>query len=287
MSPIADNPEKKIAEIERLILLDPGGRNVAALLRPGDLAGAAQTLRTAERVTIVSGFFIVAAGAGETDGPPGALALGNALSRLGAAVDYVTDARNRALFEALGAAPLHEYRPGLLEALAPTHLVAVERSGRAADGRYYDMRGTDITAFVDPLDEWFLDPGRRGLTTIGIGDGGNEVGMGRVQAEVKEAVTLGGRIGSVVPADFLVVAGVSNWGAYGLVGALSLLKEEQLLPTGDEAKRHVLSVVEAGGVDGFTRERADTVDGVSLEDNLRLLERIREVVKRPWAESEN
>ena len=281
MSPTADNPEKKIAEIERLILHDPGGRNVAALLRPGDLAGAAQSLRTAERVAIVSGFFIAAAGAGETDGPPGALALGNALSRLGAVVDYVTDARNRALFDALGAAPLHEYRPGLLEALAPTHLVAVERAGRAADGRYYDMRGTDITAFIDPLDEWFLNAGERGVTTIGIGDGGNEVGMGRVQAEVKETVALGGRIGSVVPADFLVVAGVSNWGAYGLVGALSLLKEEELLPTGDEARRHVLSVVEAGGVDGITRERAGTVDGVSLQDNLRLLERIREVIRRP------
>ena len=196
MSPSAENLEKKIAEIERLILHDPGGRNVAALLRPGDLAGAAQSLRTAERVTIVSGFFIAAAGAGETDGPPGALALGNALARMGASVDYATDARNRALFEALGAAPLHEYRPGLLEALAPTHLIAIERSGRAADGRNYNMHGTDITAFTAPLDEWFLTAGKRRITTIGIGDGGNEIGMGRVQAEVKEVVKLGGQIGS-------------------------------------------------------------------------------------------
>ena len=281
MSPSADNPEKKIAEIERLILHDPGGRNVAALLRPGDLAGAAQSLRTAERVTIVSGFFIAAAGAGETDGPPGALALGNALARMGASVDYATDARNRTLFEALGATPLHEHRPGLLEALAPTHLVAVERSGRAADGRYYDMRGADISAFTDPLDEWFLTAATQGVTTIGIGDGGNEIGMGRVQAEVKEVVKLGGQIGSVVPTDFLVVAGVSNWGAYGLVGALSLLTGEELLPSGDEAGRHVLSVVEGGGVDGITRERAGTVDDVSLQDNLSLLERIREVTRRP------
>ena len=159
-------------------------------------------------------------------------------------MDYATDARNRALFEALGAAPLHEYRPGLLEALAPTHLIAIERSGRAADGRNYNMHGTDITSFTAPLDEWFLTAGKLRITTIGIGDGGNEIGMGRVQAKVKEVVKFGGQIGSVVTTDFLVVAGVSNWGAYGLVGALSLLTGEELLPSGDEAGSHVLSVVE-------------------------------------------
>ena len=42
-------------------------------------------------IFIVTGFYIIAAEATETDGPPGAVAIGNALAKLGNDVVYVTD----------------------------------------------------------------------------------------------------------------------------------------------------------------------------------------------------
>lgn len=36
------------------------------------------------------------------------------------------------------------------------HLVAIERSGRAADGNYYNMRAVNIKHLVDPVDDLFI-----------------------------------------------------------------------------------------------------------------------------------
>lgn len=267
-----------LSSLERLIARDPGHRNIGGLVQPGHLEAAARALASAERVAIASGFFIPSANAGETDGPPGAKALGDALAALGIPVDYVTDAANLPLFEAIGAAPLHRYRPGLLEILHPTHLVAVERPGRARDGNYYNMRGEDISAYTEPLDEMFLAAGDRGIATVGIGDGGNEVGMGLVADRVARAVTHGARIACTVPTDQLIVAGVSNWGAYGLAGALSNLRGRDLLPSAEAARDAVLRTVAAGAVDGATRRFGPTVDGQPLEASIAMLSEIRRLV---------
>lgn len=56
--------------------------------------------------------------------------------------------------------------------MAPTrfdHLVAIERSGRASDGNYYNMRGINIKHLVDPIDDLFIAAKKiRGITTIGV-----------------------------------------------------------------------------------------------------------------------
>ena len=54
-------------------------------------------------------------------------------------------------------------------------MISIECPGLAADGRYYNMRGEDITARCS-----FFDPFVTGANcaTIAIGDGGNEIGMG-------------------------------------------------------------------------------------------------------------
>ena len=270
--------ETPVAAIERLIAQDPGRRNIAGLVQPDHLRQAALALSSAKRVAIASGFFIPAAQAGETDGPPGAKALGDALSALDIPVDYVTDAANFPLFQAQGAEPLHIYHPALLQELAPSHLIAVERLGRARDGRYYNSRGEDITPYTAPLDEMFISAEQDGIVTIGIGDGGNEVGMGRVIDEVTRSVAFGDRIASTVVTDYLIVAGTSNWGAYGLAGALSLANNRDLLPSAQAARQCVMDLVDAGAVDGATLQFGATVDGLPLDQSIDLLEQIRRYV---------
>ncbi|MDA1035989.1 MAG: DUF4392 domain-containing protein [Chloroflexi bacterium] len=64
----------------------------------------------------------------------------------------------------------------------------------------------------------------------------------------------------------LVIASVSNWGAYGLVGAMSVLAGRNLLPTIAEEERMVRTCVDAGAVDGFTGDHAARVDGFELAE---------------------
>ncbi len=271
----------RITSIENLIARDPGGRNIFGLVVADQLRLAAQSLRLARRVAIVSGFYIVEADAGETDGPPGAKVLGEALSALGIEVDYITDERNAALFRALGIEPTLDVAD-YLDRAQPTHLVSVERVGRGVDGRYRNMRGVDITDVTAPLDELFIAGCRRGLTTIGIGDGGNEIGMGKVFADTMETIENGARIATVVATDFCIVAGVSNWGAYGLAGALSVLMGRDMLPSPQTVVDDMERLVREGGaVDGVTGRHEPTSDGLDLAASLRMLERIRQ----QWAPS--
>ena len=268
----------RITSMENLIASDPGRRNIFGLVVSDQLRLAAQSLRLARRVGIVSGFYIPAAGAGETDGPPGAKVVGEALRKLGIEVDYITDRQNAPLFAALGIEPVIDVSD-YLDRAQPTHLVSIERAGRGADGRYRDLRGNDITDTTAPLDELFLEGGRRGLTTIGIGDGGNEIGMGKVFAQALASILHGANIASTVPTDFCITAGVSNWGAYGLAGALSCLARRDLLISAVDCAADIERVVEVGGaVDGVTHRCEPTVDGLDTTASLRMLEEIRHLI---------
>jgi len=278
----------RITSIENLIASDPGGRNIFGLVITDQLRLAAQSLRLAKRVGIVSGFYIPQANAGETDGPPGAKAIGDALRALGIEVDYITDHWCAPLFRALDIEPMIEPQAYVTRA-NPTHLVSVERPGRGRDGRFRNMRGIDISATTFPLDDLFLDATRKGLTTIGVGDGGNEIGMGKVFAEALSAIDHGQDIASTVATDFCIAAGVSNWGAYGLAGALSVLSGRDLLPTAEDCMRAIDRVVRIGGaVDGVTHRREPTVDGLDLAVSIRMLENIRrQIIPSPLERGES
>ncbi len=51
------------------------------------------------------------------------------------------------------------------------------------------------------------------LKSIGIGDGGNEVGMGKIYDRIITSnIQNASDIACIVPSDHLIVASVSNWG---------------------------------------------------------------------------
>lgn len=265
----------RIASIENIIAQDPGHRKIFFLSKRDHLRLAALSLLGGKKIMIASGFPILRARAGETDGPPGALALGRALKRLGKEVCYTTDVHQMHLFRAISAEPILNFKPDLLNRGGFSHLLAVERPGRARDGRYYNMKGEDITELVEPIDELFKNAESYNVVTIGIGDGGNEVGMGTVFKGVREFIDHGGRIASTVLTDYVIVSGVSNWGAYGLVAALSVLTGKDLLPSGDEIRETMDSLVRAGAVDGVKGLPQPSVDGLPLERTIELVEELR------------
>jgi Domain of unknown function (DUF4392) len=101
--------------------------------------------------------------------------------------------------------------------------------------------------------------------TVGVGDGGNEIGMGSVHARLAREGAFMARIASVVSVDHLVVAGVSNWGAYGIVAQLGRLTAQRLLHTPAEERKLIDACVGAGAADGLTRRCEPTVDALDAD----------------------
>ncbi|SRR6266542_597981 len=273
--------------VDRLLALDPRGRGIAGFFVQGGAARAARALARARRVVLVTGFS-VGPGLPETDGPPGTAVLGRALRSLGATVTYMTDAAAvpplQASLAALGeTAEIQTFHAGpdagltarrLLDEYAPTHLVSIERPGRTRDGDYLSMRGESVAEWNAPLDALFLEASRQ-VVTVGVGDGGNEIGMGAVRARLMRAGPRIRKAATVVSARHLVVAGTSNWGAYGIVAELSRLARRQLLHTAEEESRMVQASVDAGAVDGVTRKREATVDAMPLAAHVGMVELLR------------
>ena len=212
----------------------------------------------------------------ETDGPVGAIALYQVLASLGADPLLACGAPLSNSLEDdyrvlhLGARDLDSAirdATARLAALQPTAIVSIERPGLAADGRYYNMRGEDISdraAIFDPFLENALCP------TIAIGDGGNEIGMGNIAATI---ATLDINA-SVTCCDELLVADVSNWGAYGLIAMLARWAGQDLLASVSPV--NILEYLSArGSVDGVTRANTLTEDGLDAEEGLRIIRELR------------
>ena len=188
-----------------------------------------------------------------------------------------------------------------------THLIAVERVGpshtaqsvagqTAADrftaevaaqehDRCHTMRGSDITGATSPAHRLFESAGAQQppVVTIGIGDGGNEIGMGKIPWDtIRKNIPNGGLVACRIPTDQLIVAGVSNWGAYALAAGVRLLRGEK----GDadlydaNREREILQMMVERGplVDGVTGRPTATVDGLTWEQYAEPLTRIGQVV---------
>ncbi|XP_018414028.1 PREDICTED: UPF0317 protein C14orf159 homolog, mitochondrial [Nanorana parkeri] len=244
---VSQRAAEKIRALEKIIGVDPGDRGIKNLLVQDELLKSCLSLSHAKSVLITTGFptHFQHQPPEETDGPPGAVAMAAMLQALGKKVAIVTDDRaiemNRSILEKAveqgvlkTPVPLLSYKEDaalkfLCESGDPAtprfdHLVAIERAGRASDGNYYNARKINIKHLVDPIDDLFeAAQNIRGISTTGIGDGGNELGTGKVKELVRKHIPNGDTIACDVAADFTVIAGVSNWGGYAVSCALYLL----------------------------------------------------------------
>ena len=279
-------------QLERIIRKNLEQRGMDGIELEGELEGAAESLLKGEAIIIVTGFVIRDVMKGETDGPIGAISLAGALEQLGKKVILVTDEYSESILDsclkarglacpveiiAAGSESLFSRR--LIEEYKPTHVIAVERPGRAMDGCCYSMKGEDLSDIVPNTDILFVEAKNQGAITIAVGDGGNEVGMGKIRSYVMESVYNGKLICADVSTDSLILAGVSNWGGHALAAALSITARLMLLHDVDTEKRLLESIVNAGAVDGCTKKGTLTVDGLSLEDNLDILDMLRTTVE--------
>jgi hypothetical protein len=170
-------------------------------------------------------------------------------------------------------------------------LISCERAGPGQDGNCYTMRGINMTSkgLIAPLHRFVEETSCK---LISIGDGGNELGMGKVYEHIIDnpKINNGELIGCVTKADYLVAASVSNWGGYALaVGAAIArsrstddsnknIKEwiDKCVPTEGDEIELLNTCVDAGCRDGVSGRMEATVDGMPLATSLQCLRDLRQ-----------
>ena len=267
------------------IILSHGTRGMEQVRHavPGGYCRRAANLILENKGCVLIGTGFPVGGSFETDGPIGAIALYQVLERLGhepifgcaPPISKVLAASFRTLeipilsWEAT--VPAVE---SALAAIRPALVISIERPGVARDGRYYNMRGKDISDSLAKFDLFF---NLCDCPTIAVGDGGNEIGMGNILAELARLPI----VPSVTRCEELVIATVSNWGVYGIIAALSRELRQDLFSSFDPIEI-VKYLVDRGAVDGKTGYAECSEDGFPLAVGLSIIEQLRTLNAAPY-----
>lgn len=229
-------------------------------------------------IFLTTGFYVN--GFAETDGPLGTMAIAIALKKLGYTPIIITDIYCKGFFEiknlsveyvALDAT--NQYFDNLLMQYKPVCMISIERCGKNIHDDYTNMLGISIKKNTAPLDYLFLKASSLNIPTIGIGDGGNEIGMGNLQDIIIDSLFF---IPCKIKVDYLIIATVSNWGAYALIAYLSILTNKYLLPYFDDVEQYLKDIVDIGSVDGILKKPILSVDGFSLDIEKNILNRLND-----------
>ncbi|MBR0867156.1 hypothetical protein ACVIWV_006068 [Bradyrhizobium diazoefficiens] len=175
----------------------------------------------------------------------------------------------------------------LLDELKPALVFSTERVGRNADGIYCSMRGIDYGMGRARIDYLFDEALARGIPSVCVGDGGNEIGMGVVTDAVRRHVKFGDArpeggagIGAVTGTDVLVTAACSNWGCYAILGALAARLKRPDLLHGPKMEEHLLRRgVDIGLINSVGNVVDADVDGIPLQTHVAMTDLISAVVR--------
>jgi len=260
-----------------------------------------------DNVLITTGFLIPPTMKPETDGPIGALILSKTLNSIfGVKTHIITEREVLNLLlrlsklkclmmsESIDILPftLDEKvavndSMKLIEELNPSILIAIEKVGRNSKGVYHNMRGIDVSNMSIKIDHLFHVAKEEDITTIGIGDGGNEIGMGNIKETVKKNVpfgavcncSCGSGIATDTKTDFLITSAVSNWGAYGLSACISYLTNNNFETHNEDIERTLLlEAAKFGAVDGVTAQNTPSVDGINVNINSCIINILKTLV---------
>lgn len=270
-----------------IVAQDRGKRGVSTLCRAEYWCEASELFAGMSKVAVVSGFYVPRAKAPETDGPCGAVILARAFHRQNIQSEIWTDYLcEESMKECASAVGLPEEcvktvdEKNILDKFCPDGVIFTERLGRASDGGYYNFRKNEISSYTPPLDSISDKAQIKGIKTIGIGDGGNEAGMGNFFDELSVLLPEYRQCLSVVKTDIALPVDVSNWGCYALTSALSHIwgiwrgHEE-----GDEQKM-LEALVRSKAVDGISGKSELSVDGFAIDIQNEVIRQIHDVWKK-------
>lgn len=176
----------------------------------------------------------------------------------------------------------------LLDRYKPSLCLAIERGGMNKHGRIHGMGGFDFSANQAKMDYFFTGAPERGIATIGIGDGGNEIGMANIERTVREKVKNGnmckcpchsGIALDVAKVDVLLSAAISNWAGYGIACLLSLAEGNLDAMCSEDIEQRVLDACyRVEFHDSIGSRVAPSVDGCAAPIHFAVIRLIREIV---------
>lgn len=262
-----------------------------------------------QSVILCSGFFDPPSMIDEGDGPVGAALLAKALCvALDATPVFLTEVANMGRMTALAQAmglEIVEHRLArttpfkasiyplpiqpeaaereakrLLDETGPAAFIAIEKPSPGTNGHYHTGLGLCVSDVIGKVNFVVEEAARRGVLTIGLGDGGNEVGMGKILDAVQEIVPTGKKIGATVSTDILVVGAVANWASYAIEACLAAaLHAPEVLHSAAEEARAMDAAARAGLIDPSTGAANGWIDGTPPICSASVLELLRQMVE--------
>jgi len=234
---------------------------------------------------------------GENDGPLGSAALGRCLHTLGYDVTIYTDPEcvggvevaEKALgcelpIVALESGPCAQY-----DEIARTLEVAVtiEKCGSNEKGVMHSLTGHSRNGMRARMDDIILQMNDMGKLTIGIGDGGNEIGFGNLYEQARYYVPnaktcvcgCGGGIVTTTRVSICYPVAISNWGAYAICAALACQnRRPELAIKPEEEHEMLMKGLEYGLVDGGNGLHRYGLDGIDGEASVACVRLLQEIV---------
>jgi hypothetical protein len=274
-------------------------------------------------IIITTGFVVPPWIEAETDGPVGAVSLAHSLS-LG--FDYtpvlVTEPGSVAKLSKLGEqagfravsyekavkAPRRMSVEGftldrkqakqeaedLLQRVSPSAIVSVEKASPNSKGVFHSGIGVDVSSLSSKVDALIDSARQMGIPTIGIGDAGNEIGMGVIEDTVRDILPTGKECGcpchsgvaSAVSTDSLIVTGTSNWGCSAIEAMLSYhFKSPELLHDGVMEDYLIRAAASAGFIDPASGFAEAVVDAIPAKVHANMIEILNFITKSRYADS--
>ena len=266
-------------------------KNLVDTVKPGDI------------IFLTSGFIFYKWRLAETDGPPGVAALARAIDLgLDARSVVITDPGLEEMhIKTVGATGLHylsdvdkamtqnrqftvltypinreeakEAATKLLDDFKPKAIISVEKPGENIKGIIHSRVGVDVSFLHGKLDYLMKEAKSRKILTVGMGDGGNELGMGGIRDIIEKYTSTGAKcqcpcnagVAAATELDYAVPCSISNWGAYGIEACLALLLDnEDVMHDGDLEDRILDTNANFGGMAGpafFCLPMVDSLPG--------------------------
>lgn len=168
----------------------------------------------------------------------------------------------------------------LLDQYVPAAVIAIEMPGANADGEFHNVTArlvpNDLVAKADSLVNAAME---QGILTVGIGDGGNELGMGVVHDDVVRYLPNGAQIAPVAPVDHLVVGSISNWAAVAVGAAIAAITGKAHVLRTVDLLRITEKISDAGAIDGLTAYLDPKNDGTSPATSAAFVELVTVAVE--------
>ncbi|OGF48291.1 MAG: hypothetical protein A2452_12270 [Candidatus Firestonebacteria bacterium RIFOXYC2_FULL_39_67] len=258
------------------------------------------------RIAIVTGTYNpVYFPGGETDGPIGAVVLGRALEQLGYKITLCFEKQILPAMQALAkAAGLKKYEVegltigegnGYAE-LAEKYdgAIFIEKIGTNKAGVPHTSSGVRSDSDDSVIDGFVNGMLKKDKFSIGLGDGGNEIGFGKMYDYVREVVRYGAEcrcpckdgIATKLATKILFPSAISNWSAYSIIAVIALIKNDISLCHTPEKEIELLELApKVGCFEGTVGKGKAYIDAVPARGSAAMVELLRTAVEVAYGET--